>query len=170
MTLQQKMRDPSGKWDVVWTSPSRDLAHILDQAVAHAVNFAREQLIREGSKNQDMVDLEDYAKKWRAFFKNVPNPDLRTIGDVYAAAEFETEHGTHAGDVLNKWLVRVLVGMYFSGVREALHGQKETHGFEYIDTAAGSIMHVYENECCSLFQRIKNRLFRKFKRLQERTY
>lgn len=168
MTLQQKMNDPSGQWNQIWTSPSRDLAHVLDYAVAHAINFTTEQLKREGAGKEHFDELFRYALQWQNFFKSVPDPDIRSIGDLYEQADFESEPGTYAGNMVNKWLLRTLIGMYYTGVREALHGERRTHGFQYIEQAAARVAQLYAHECLSPWQRFKNRFFKNFTVLEKR--
>lgn len=161
--MQQKLPDPSGKRPHLWTAPLRDIAHLTPVLVQYATDFTREQLKAEGAGPEEMQNLADYAGSWQQLFKLFARADIKTIGEAYDAIGFTSEPEHYAGKMLNKWLVRSLVGMYFKGLRHALHKGEEPYGFENLEAAMEAVRLLNGKECLSLRERIRNRLLGAFK-------
>jgi hypothetical protein len=160
--IQQKLPDPSGKRPYLWTSPMRDLAHIFPLVVAYAADFTREQLKREGGDPERAQELEKHVQMWQAFVHGCVNPENKHISDVYTAAAFESDSRDYVSEQFNKWMIRVLIGMYFKGVREATHSEEIPYGIEHVAAAMDAVRSRYRNECSSWLARTWNRLFGHF--------
>ena len=161
--MQQKLPDPSGKRPHLWTSPLRDMAHITPVMVQYAADFTREQLKTDGSPPEEMQNLEAYLESWQRLFALFASPETKSIGEAYDKIGFTSEPAHHAGKMLNKWLIRTVIGLYFKGLRHALHKGEEPYGADNLEAAVNAVKLLNGKDCLSWRTRIGNRLFGTFK-------
>ena len=121
--LQQRVSDPTGtNRNGVWVSPMRDIAHCMPVLVRRAIEAAE---LEVQDDSEATAVLSDYAVKLAKFINECVGENspaevaelFKRIGLLDASAEVQA--------LVGKWLTRVMLGMYFTSVKEATHpGEK----------------------------------------------
>ena len=130
--LQQRVPDPTGSnARGVWTSPIRDIAHCMPNILRTAIEVTQQAVAAEHGDDSDaMRELGDLAKALAAFVNNCTGPQAPATQAELVRASALLDVPVHTQQVFGKWLLRVMLGFYFSAVKEALHPGERPLGID----------------------------------------
>jgi len=152
--IQGRFPNPSGP-GTVWAAPERDVAQAFPGYMSVALKTARDSLrtalaipaMAEPVKTalEEAMDsvrgrpeaerLEDYARRLVEYLKLISDPATASSYDAAKAAGI-LNHPSEP--LVAKWVLRVLLGAYFSGVRAARHPGEPTPPLPTVESLLGT--------------------------------
>jgi len=123
--LQMHMQNPHGPGQV-WASPERDIAHAFPSYVYTALRCVKREIDAMPEERQEVMleNITRYVAGIREFMASAITEDDQAalikkcgINDVQADAKA----------LVDKWLARVVLGAYYSGVRQACHASQDEY-------------------------------------------
>jgi hypothetical protein len=98
----------------------RDIAHNFPMLVKRAIEAATENEMPEDEALQEKFG--EYCVKLAKFIKNcVGDTSPETVQDAYADVGLLDAEDEQCTAIFDKWMTRVMFGMYFQSIKEATH-------------------------------------------------
>ena len=121
--IQQRMPDPSGHGQV-WSAPGRDIAHAFPGYVIRAMEILKTDLeskymMGNPARTTILRTAGVYSEQLVDFMTGCIGE--KTLSELMTDTGLLDNEETCGKQMLNKWLIRVILGAYFNGVRDANH-------------------------------------------------
>lgn len=128
--LQNRVNDPTmSNPGGIWVNPLRDVAHCFPYVIKGAL-MAMEQDLNEEQDPETNEMMCAYALALSAFVAGCTGPDAPTdIRELFRQSAL-LEQPDEAHKLFGKWLARAMLGLYFRGIKAAMHPGERALGVD----------------------------------------